>query len=332
MNHSLSKLTILSTCYNKRDFLEQFINLCEQCILAGARIVIVNDGSTDTSGEVLEFLAEGLDEITLIHSENKGSAAARNLALENVNSEFFMYCDIDDLVDIETLIDAVQRMSTNNLDLFVGNYVIYPKSALHLAPKINQSQSEKRRRNDLFDGLGYWRCIYRTSTLKEAKIRFLPTFDELGSQYFILDDIYWMLQLSALDLRIESATNEKVLYKYHRDLNITALEWEKYLRQVVLMPIANSILMSEIRKNPKLDREWIVSKSDAVLYNHLKYLNLSMGLKTLAPLRLYFSKYRDLRPDEKPQMRVKQFMLLIYFFTKNSANVRRRLESIRGKG
>jgi glycosyltransferase involved in cell wall biosynthesis len=59
-------------------------------------IIIVNDGSTDNTAEVLDRISD--DKIKIIHSGNNGPSAARNLAIENARGEIIMNLDADDMI------------------------------------------------------------------------------------------------------------------------------------------------------------------------------------------------------------------------------------------
>jgi glycosyltransferase involved in cell wall biosynthesis len=76
-------------------------------------VIVCNDGSTDS---LAEALAPYMDRITLLHQENRGVAAARNLGLREATGEFVVVCDADD-VYLPTLLEEVTALATVRSDL-----------------------------------------------------------------------------------------------------------------------------------------------------------------------------------------------------------------------
>lgn len=124
------KVSVIVTAYNKenqiRKCLESVIN--QDC--NDWELIIVEDGSTDNTKEVIEqFVKPYLENITykdriklVLHSENNGLNAARNTGLENVSCEFFTFLDGDDYYEpnaISTLLNAYYK---TNADLVMGEF------------------------------------------------------------------------------------------------------------------------------------------------------------------------------------------------------------------
>jgi glycosyltransferase involved in cell wall biosynthesis len=87
---------VIIPCFNGEAFLDQAI----RSVLAQShkinKIIVINDGSTDNSREVVLNFAETNKSVILIEQENLGLSAARNLGLTNSSSEFIAFLDSDD--------------------------------------------------------------------------------------------------------------------------------------------------------------------------------------------------------------------------------------------
>jgi glycosyltransferase involved in cell wall biosynthesis len=96
--HKLT-VSVLIPCYNGG----RFINRCLDAILKQTydinliKIIVVNDGSTDNSLELLQsYQKQYPNMVKIISQENHGVAYARNVLIANVETDFFMFCDVDD--------------------------------------------------------------------------------------------------------------------------------------------------------------------------------------------------------------------------------------------
>ena len=91
------KLSIVIPIYNVRDYLASCIDSVLLPERGDYEIVLVNDGSTDDSGQIAaEYAARYPETIRLITTENGGLGAARNVGLEHANGDFVFFLDSDD--------------------------------------------------------------------------------------------------------------------------------------------------------------------------------------------------------------------------------------------
>lgn len=91
-------ISIIVPVYN----VEKYLNRCVDSILnqtfTDFELILVNDGSTDKSGEICDEYAEKDHRIKVIHKKNAGVSSTRNVGLENAVGEYIMFCDADDFV------------------------------------------------------------------------------------------------------------------------------------------------------------------------------------------------------------------------------------------
>lgn len=84
---------VIVPVYNAADYVRRAV----QSVLAtpGARVILVDDGSTDGSGELCDTLAED-DRVRVVHQENRGASAARNAGLAVASADYVAFLDADD--------------------------------------------------------------------------------------------------------------------------------------------------------------------------------------------------------------------------------------------
>ncbi|PPF59025.1 hypothetical protein C5C55_01820 [Rathayibacter sp. AY1C2] len=97
-------VTVVAPCYNAIARLDGFLARLALTLGPGTRVVLVDDASSDGTAEVLEKWAEGREDArVLLLEQNGGVAAARNRALDGIDSEFVWFVDVDDEWDTEIL-------------------------------------------------------------------------------------------------------------------------------------------------------------------------------------------------------------------------------------
>lgn len=94
----MNKLSIIITYYNNQEHIQECIKSIKKQRNQNFELIIVNDGSTDSSNIILEEELKTYDkEITFIHLDsNKGHAHARNVALDSIDTQYVMFLDADD--------------------------------------------------------------------------------------------------------------------------------------------------------------------------------------------------------------------------------------------
>lgn len=103
-----SLVSILIPCYNAAPYVEAAVQSALDQTWPNKEIVVVNDGSTDCSGEILERLrGRG---VTVIHQQNLGQSAAANRAFRESKGEYVKFLDADDLLETNTVELQMQRL------------------------------------------------------------------------------------------------------------------------------------------------------------------------------------------------------------------------------
>lgn len=85
-------------------------------------IILVDDGSTDSSGEIADSLAEAYDNVRAVHQENAGVSAARNLGMDLAQGRFIAFVDSDDTLEPVTLEGALRIFETHEDEIDLLTY------------------------------------------------------------------------------------------------------------------------------------------------------------------------------------------------------------------
>ena len=112
MVQDVPKISIIIPIFNAAQNLSKTLeSICEQNY-TNLEIILVDDGSTDDSGNICEKWAVIDERIQVYHKENGGVAEARNYGLKRMSGDYVMFIDADDLAKqeyIEKMVDAAER-------------------------------------------------------------------------------------------------------------------------------------------------------------------------------------------------------------------------------
>lgn len=121
----MEKISVLIPVYNSEEHIERCIKSILNQTYHNIEIVVVNDGSTDTTPIIVQNLSKEDNRIKLISIQNKGVANARNIALANSTGEYITFVDSDDFIFdsyIQTLYDNLKKYKA---DISVCNCINY---------------------------------------------------------------------------------------------------------------------------------------------------------------------------------------------------------------
>lgn len=116
-------LSVIVPVYN----VEKFINDCIDSILGQSykniELILVDDGSTDSSGEICDKYCSVDKRVKVIHQNNKGCSAARNAGIANAKGNLIAFMDADDLIDQDMYEVLIKNLDMTNSDVSACSYV-----------------------------------------------------------------------------------------------------------------------------------------------------------------------------------------------------------------
>lgn len=138
-----SKISIIVPIYN----VEQYLSRCVESLTAqtykNVEIVLVDDGSTDSSGDIANELSKKDNRIVVYHKENGGLSDARNYGLKAATGEYILYVDSDDYIEVDACQKLVEKAQPG-IDFVIGAY-----------KEIGRDGIIERRHSDIVAGKKY---------------------------------------------------------------------------------------------------------------------------------------------------------------------------------
>ena len=94
-----SLVTIIVPIYNVEKYLEQCVDSIINQTYKNVEIILIDDGSTDSSGKICDHYGDANKNIKVIHKKNSGVSSARNVGIDNAKGSFICFVDSDDYLD-----------------------------------------------------------------------------------------------------------------------------------------------------------------------------------------------------------------------------------------
>lgn len=120
-------VSVIIPVYNAEKFLEKCLDSIVKQTLENFEIILVNDGSTDHSGDICERYASEYSNIFVFHKENGGSASeARNVGIKYAKGVYICFVDNDDMLPNNYILAYMHEKAISaDADLIIGRKKVY---------------------------------------------------------------------------------------------------------------------------------------------------------------------------------------------------------------
>ena len=182
-------ISVVIPVYNVEKYIRESLDSIINQTYKNLQIILIDDGSTDSSGSICDEYAASDDRITVIHQKNAGAGAAKNTGLDLIQGEYFSIIDSDDYIELNMYEKMVCYMENYRVDvvqcLFRNVFVnrkVYRNYIVKSKP-IRKVSRNKFLKEYLYD----WKYaifankVFKTSLLKD--IRF-PEGRKIDDEFF----------------------------------------------------------------------------------------------------------------------------------------------------
>lgn len=115
-------LSIIIPTYNQEDKIKKCLDSLLNQDIKNYEIIVINDGSTDKTADIINEYVQKHNIISTINQENQGQGIARNTGIAKAKGKYIMFVDSDDYIEQNSISILLQQMVAKDLDLLCGNY------------------------------------------------------------------------------------------------------------------------------------------------------------------------------------------------------------------
>ena len=298
----LPLISVIIPVYNAELLLKKCIeSICEQTF-SNLQIIIINDGSSDKSSEIVRKIAEHDFRIELIEQENQGAAQAKNVGLQFVKGEYLMFVDSDDFIH-NNMIERLYNLS-----------VIYDSDLVQCSYEIGNSDSFSMRENKITISTYSNRNVFESKLYKSVVWGKLYKKEIFNKVFFTkgrhIDDesVSYKTYYKSKKIII---TNEKLYYYYQSKESL--MRNNKKVNTDFVTTFQERLLYFLDKKEMRLYRITLEKFAISLM---LYYISISRNTKnTKSDLDFVFNRFRLVYEEIKKERIGKiKFLLMLFIF------------------
>lgn len=172
------KYSVIIPAYQAEKTISRCLDSLLDQIRNDAEIIVVNDGSTDRTGEICSVYAEKYAQIRYYHLNHCGVSAARNHALEHATGEFIMFVDSDDYVS-SAYFSVIDTNLSDDVDFLMFGRAVFDGRTTRMEPLCDHRMANPRDTAEYLNRAlvhqqlnALYTKVFRRSIVQERGIRF----------------------------------------------------------------------------------------------------------------------------------------------------------------
>lgn len=204
--------SLIIPIFNAAAYIEKCLISCTTQDIAPDEyeIILINDGSTDKSFDIIKRFAVEHKNIIIQNKANGGVSSARNAGLDIANGKYIWFIDADDWIPEHVLKSVYSTLEDNNLDMLQFGYSVVATEKVQpcdskLLVETSVRCPDSYIKSNLFIG-GAGLTIFRSQIVKSNKIKFVQGLILAEDQLFMLEVLHHSSRVKRTD---------KILYNYY---------------------------------------------------------------------------------------------------------------------
>ena len=250
-------ISVVIPAYNIADYIERGLSSVQSQTYRNLEIIVVDDGSTDGTGEICDRIASGDERVSVIHKDNGGPAEARNVGIARAKGSYLGFVDGDDWIDSDMYEKMLGALKEQGADIAICRY----------------------------------RHVYKTHTEDQSVDRAVLFEGQEALQYYVQETEEYAIQNAAWNKLYKKEILENIVFpagKWYEDIMFATMALSRANRCIYLdtayynyiIDREGSIMNTQI--NPRTFTDQIPA-----YYEKTKFLK-ELGRQDLADIHDYF--------------------------------------------
>jgi glycosyltransferase involved in cell wall biosynthesis len=200
-----SGLSVIIPAYNVEDWLAEAIESCLDQTYSDIEVIVINDGSTDRTGEVMDRYAKLDSRVRSIHQDNAGAGITRARGQELARKKYMHFLDADDVLSRRAFRTLVDKAETDKVDMVCGNAIVFSDQTFNTRNYFPHPEASNLRFQDAkryWKSKVMWRWIFNTEFVQRnafphfpykmgqdvlymyAALTKVPSFSQVSEQFY----------------------------------------------------------------------------------------------------------------------------------------------------
>lgn len=238
------KFSIIVTSYNYEQYISKTLESLANQTYKNFEVIIVDDGSKDSSVEIIEQYTKKYENFHLIQheqGENKGMIASIKLALENASGDYIAFCESDDYLSEDYLQEKFNYILNNENTVILANAIqtIGSNSADEYVAKVTTLFNDSKNDNKYFYYMYKYNIIPTLSSVCiKASVLRQCDFDAFVPAWFD----YWVYRQITLNYNIDFINKKLTYWRIHKDSYNNNSEEDENKTFKMFLQISNQLL------------------------------------------------------------------------------------------
>ena len=283
------KISVIVPVYNVEAYLERCVESILQQTYAHFELILINDGSTDSSGQICDHLASQYENIKVYHIENAGVSNARNMGIQLATGSWVTFIDSDDFVTQDYLATLASAAEGLNVGFVIAPLHHIKNGIVTDLP----SHSEKTELWSTEETMKELLMTTRTSFFPVAKLfkRDLLADEKFNTNYHLAEDALFLTEL-LLKTRCSCVFIDKPVYYYdHREGSATT-SVNRYVFDTIEVYKQIIAQVSQVFPNLKYELKNRECWSYITVYDKIIFTSREEYQKEKAELRTWIVQHR----------------------------------------
>ncbi|MBL4780853.1 MAG: glycosyltransferase [Porticoccaceae bacterium] len=216
-------ITVVMPCFNAEVYLEEAVECVFEQSYPRVELIVVDDGSGDSSYALLQQLAKKHPRLKVLQQENAGPYPARNLALAQAQGELIAFLDADDYWAPDCLSKLFQALLEGDADLSYSGWQNIVEGGEDGPPYIPPAYED----GDIF--AAFLKSCPWPIHAALTKRSLIEQAEGFSTRCFSSMDYDFWLRLSAISQKIARVPEVLAFYRWHNEGQISSIKW----RQVI---------------------------------------------------------------------------------------------------